>query len=586
MKIKLIHIFSTIFFLVFFLQSSSFGQTKNLNEVTKNLKVYLDKANAYGFSGQVLVAEKGKILLNQSYGFADREKKVLNSFNTVFNIASLTKQFTATAILRLEADGKLKTSDSISKYLENVPDDKKDITIHQLLTHTSGLSRGQDGKKNSINRDEVVKKILELPLAAKVGEKFIYSNNGYHFLAAIIEKVSGKTYPQFITENLFKPAGMLDSGFYQDDKWMKVPATQSYNEWKKLPNFTEWNKVWNYGPGAIISTSNDLYKWFTALNENKILPKEEKEKLFQKYTESFDEGTFYGYGWYVEKLKDGKTLIFHGGDNQGYHSEFRWYKDDERVIIILTNYELLEPDGVAINKRVIANNLNRILADEEYKQPPSAIKLSNKDLKKYEGEYQFSNGEKLRIWSNGVYLNIGAEGQEVINAIAGYEGDTAKKYTEANDLTKFIIDNIAKGDKEIIKTRVQKAEFDFYIPFLVQQYAEFQKNLGGLKEIKIQGTTSFPWDPDSYRTNIILHFEKGTMDLFLGYQNGKLNDVTTETGRPFPLIMPFVPNLKNEFSTFEFLRSKLTQISFEGKGNLIVKTKIGELAAHLISQGK
>lgn len=577
MKYKIVRHLSFILIVILGLQVSTFAQ---LTQSTKNLETklmeYVKRSAANGFSGQILVTEKGKILLNQAFGFADREKRLPNSLKTVFNIASLTKQFTATAILRLEADGKLKTNDSISKYLENVPGDKTDITIHHLLTHRSGLSRGQDGKKNSLNREEVVAKILETPLSAKVGEKFIYSNNAYHLLAAIIEKVSGETYSQYLTKKLFKPAGMFNSGFYQDEKWMNIPVSQTYNEWKKLPAFTEWNKVWNYGSGAIISTSSDLYKWFTALNENKILSAKEKEKLFDQHTPAFDENTFYGYGWYLEKLKNGKTLIFHGGDNQGYHSEFRWYKDDNRLIILLTNYEILEPDGVAIQKRVIANNLNRILSGEEYKQPPQFIKLTDNELKNYEGEYQYSNGEKLKVWSNGAYLNIGAEGQEAINAIAGYDGKTAKKYAEANDLTKFILDNIAKGDKEILKTRIEKAEFDFYIPFLIKQYAEFKEKLGELKEIKIQGTTSFPWDSDSYRTNVILNFEKGSMDLFLGYENGKLNDVTTEIGRPFPLIMPFVPHSKNEFSTFEFLRSKLTQMNFQKlkDGN---ELKIGKL---------
>jgi hypothetical protein len=327
---------------------------------------------------------------------------------------------------------------------------------------------------------------------------------------------------------------MMQSGVYQDEKWKPNLVAQSYNEWKKLPVFTEWNKVWNYGSGAVISNTTDLFKWMIALQNNKILPKDVTEKLFQHYTKSFDENTFYGYGWSLEKLKNGKTLIFHGGDNTGYHSEIRWYREDNRIIIILTNYELLEPDGVAINKRVIANNLNRILSGEEYKQPPQFAKLSGTELKKYEGVYELPSGEKLKIWSNGEYLNIGAEGQEAINAVAGYEGETAKKYAEANDLTKFILENIAKGDKEIIKTRVEKAEYDFYIPFLIEQYAEFKKNLGELKKINIQGTTSFPWDAENYRTNVILQFEKGSMDLFLGFENGKLNDVTTETGRPFP----------------------------------------------------
>ena len=576
MRFKVIQIFNVILSIVFCLQVSTFAQLKKSNEVARNLKVYLNKVNAYGFSGQILVSENGKIMLNQAYGFANRESKIPNSLNTVFNIASLTKQFTATAILRLETDGKLKITDEIGKYFDNVPADKSTITIHQLLTHTAGLSRGQDGKRNSISRDEVVAKILQIPLSAKIGEKFLYSNNGYHLLAAIIEKASGKTYQQYLSENLFKPAGMVQSGFYQDEKWSKFPVAQTYNEWTKLPTFTEWNKAWNYGSGAVISTVNDLYKWFKALSDNKILLKESKEKLFRQYTKSFDENTFYGYGWYLEKQTNGKTLIFHGGDNQGYHSEFRWYLEDNRLIIILTNYEMLEPDGVAIQKRIIANNLHRILAGEEYKQPPQFIKLTANELKKYEGEYQHSNGEKLKIWSNGIYLNIGAEGQEVINSIAGYDGETAKKYAEANEFTKFVLDNVAKGDLESIKKRFSKDDYDFYITSLVEQYADFKKTLGELKEMKIQGTTSFPWDVNTYRTNVILHLEKGSMDLFLGYENGKLNDLTTEIGRPFPLIMPFVPNSKTEFSTFEFLRSKLTKMNFQKlkDGN---ELKIGKL---------
>ena len=150
----------------------------------RNLSDYLNRASAYGFSGQVLIAENGKILLNQAFGYADKESRIANTPHTAFNIASFTKQFTATAILRLETDGKLKTSDAIDKYLVNVPADKSNITIHQLLTHTSGLSRGSDGKKNT-TRDETVAQILKQTLSAKAGERFIYSNSGYHLLAAL-----------------------------------------------------------------------------------------------------------------------------------------------------------------------------------------------------------------------------------------------------------------------------------------------------------------------------------------------------------------------------------------------------------------
>ena len=201
-------------FLMLNLQVSTFPQAKS---VKGKLSDYLNRASAYGFSGQVLIAENGKILLNQAFGYADKERRIASTPNTAFNIASLTKQFTATAILRLETDGKLKTFDTIGQYLENVPADKSNITIHQLLTHTSGLSRGSDGEKNT-TRDETVEKILKQSLAAKPGEQFHYSNNGYQLLAAIIEKVSGQTFASYLSEKLFKPSGMSQTGFYQDDR--------------------------------------------------------------------------------------------------------------------------------------------------------------------------------------------------------------------------------------------------------------------------------------------------------------------------------------------------------------------------------
>lgn len=577
--------FNLIILLLLILHSQVFvfSQSKqNSNDVKKNLADYIERVNAYGFSGQVLVAEKGKVLLNKASGFADRERQIPNTPKTVFNIASFTKQFTAAAILRLETDGKLRTIDSISKYLENVPEDKAKITIHQLLSHTSGLPRGGDGKKNT-TRDETVEKILKQPLAAKNGERFIYSNNGYHLLTAIIEKASGKTYSEYLSEKLFKPAGMMQTGFYQDDKWQNnLLVAQSYNEWTKLESFTGWNKVWNYGTGSIVSNTNDLYKWFLALGDNKILPPEEKQKLFTEYNSANDENTSYGYGWFIRKLSDGSSLIFHGGDNTGYHSEFRWYVKDNRVIVILTNYEMLEPDGAAVQKRIVANNLNRILDGKDYQKPPSFIKLSAKELRDYEGEYELPGGAKFKVWMSENFLSISAEGQEAINAFAGYDSKTAQKYADANSLTEFIIKNIAADEKEKIASRLSKDAYDFYIPFLVKDYKSFKSKMGELKTIKVQGTTSFPWDNNSYRTNVLLEFEKGTKDLFLGWEDGKLYDVTTETGRPFPLILPLAAQSKTDFSTFEIISARPTSVSFKANGKVVelsVKTQNKELTA-------
>lgn len=580
---RLIKFLLSLILPILVLQPAAFAQQTN-----KNLTDYLARAEAYGFSGQVLIAEKGKILLNRGYGLAVRNPPVPITAQTIFDLASLTKQFTAAAILRLEMDGKLKTSDSISRHFDNVPADKSSITIQQLLTHTSGIRREvlQNSSDEIVSRDEMVKRVLESPLIAKPDEKFIYSNAAYHLLGAIIEKKSRQNFSDYLTQYLFKPAGMNSTFSQTDYQRKKSRAAYPYNEWKELSEFYNRPVSWHFfGPSGISSTTEDIYKWTRALENAKVLSKEAKEKFLARQ-KPLEEGVFYGYGWFVEKSKSSSHLISSGGDLTGYHSEFRWEVDNRRLIIILTNQDIFGLIGGAVQKRVIADNLEKILANEEYKQPPDFVKLSAKDLKQYEGEYKFSNGEKLKIWSNGNYLNIGAEGQEVINAVAGYEGERARKYSEAGDLTKFILESISQGATEKITTRIPKDDYDIYISALAKQYKESNDKLGSLKDIKIQGTVAFPWNPNSYQTYVILSFEKGSTDLFLGWDNGKLYDVTIGTGRPFPLIMPFVPNTKTEFSTFEFIKSKLTQMSFKNKDNLVVKTKDGELAANLVKGKK
>jgi len=575
-------LFST-FPLIYLLSVFVFPQTA-LTE--KRLTDYLKQVSAFGFSGQILVVEKDKILLKKSYGYANRENLKSNNDKTLFNIASLTKQFTAAAILRLEADGKLKTDDAISKYLENVPNDKSNITIHQLLTHTSGLNRGQDGEKNT-SREDTVAKIFKQPLAAKPGEKFIYSNNGYQLLAAVIEKISKQNFTSYLEENLFKPAGLTQTGFYQNANPDNNRIAQSYNEWTKLKSFAEWNKGWNYGSGSIVSNVSDLYKWIRALAKNKILPPAQKEKLFRKFTVTDNKDVAYGYGWFIKNLADGKTLIYHGGDNAGYHSEFRWYVEDKRLIIILANYEILEPDGTAVQKRIIAANINRILNGEKYDQLPKTIILSPMSLAKQTGIYELPDGSNYKIWNDGSGLKIGAEGQDAINALANFDEKSKAKYAVVNELSEFIVRNLTSGETDKIKERLPAEDYENNISFLADEYESFKKRFGAFVSYKIQGSVSFPWDEDNYRTYVRLKFEKGSTDFYLGWNNGKLNDLTTETGRPFPLIMQLAAESENRFIVYDFVKAKLVPIDFDMKnGEMSLTISSEEIKAKKRKQRK
>jgi CubicO group peptidase (beta-lactamase class C family) len=263
---------------------------------------YLGRIVPYGFSGAVLVAKDDRIILNKGYGMAVRVKNIPNTNATVLNTGSITKQFTAAAIMKLEVQRKLKTSDPITKFFKNVPADKKNITLHHLLTHTSGIVDAVGDDYEVAKRDETTANILKEPLQFTLGKEFSYSNAGYSLLAAVIEKVSGQDYEKFLNEQLFKPAGMHFTG-YRIPKWNERVVAHWYVGEKD--NGTPLEKPYPYwhviGNGEILSTTGDLYKWHLALKGDKILSKEAKKKIFTPYLND------YGYGWDV--LESGHGLL-------------------------------------------------------------------------------------------------------------------------------------------------------------------------------------------------------------------------------------------------------------------------------------
>jgi len=202
---------TSLLILLFCVAGVSFGQSSGVRmtpSTVRNIEAYLDQLDKIGYSGSVLIASNGKPVISRGYGYSDRERQIKNSPKTLSDIGSLTKQFTAAAILKLEMQGKLSTDDKITKYFQNVPPDKSEITIHTLLRHSTGLPGGVGGDYEKIGEKEFVEKVLGSPLGFPVGTRFSYSNVGYSLLGLIIEKVSGQTYEQYLYENLWKPACM------------------------------------------------------------------------------------------------------------------------------------------------------------------------------------------------------------------------------------------------------------------------------------------------------------------------------------------------------------------------------------------
>ena len=314
-------------------------------ELGDKLDAHLNRATSNGFAGAVLVVKDGQVILAKGYGMANRERKIPVTLDTVFDIGSLVKQFTAAAILKLEMKGKLRITDPINKYFKNVPPDKAAMTIHHLLTHTAGFDAAIGNDYEVMSRDEYIKRALNTKLLSTPGEKYRYSNVGYSLLGAIVELRSGQGYEHYVYDNLFKPAGMSLTG-YRIPKWDPDAIAHNYvgdNDWGTglSKRWASDGPYWNLrANGGMLFTIGDMYKWMQALAGERVLPKEVKEKYFAPYVKTpslpgLD--WFYGYGWRIEKTPRNTKVIWHGGDGAAFHSDARWFKDENVVIIMATN---------------------------------------------------------------------------------------------------------------------------------------------------------------------------------------------------------------------------------------------------------
>src|SRR3712207_1662857 len=257
---------------------------------------FLDETLPDGTSGTVVAARGGSVAHCRGFGLADRDAKVAARCDTVYDTMSMTKQFTAAAILKLEMMGKLRVTDPLSKFVGPVPDDKRTITLHHLLTHTAGLTEQLGGDYEALSRREMLDGALESELRSAPGSEYSYSNLGYSILAAIIEQVSGRSYEEFLAENLFAPAGMTQTGYVLPE-WKPDQVAVEYDENgepKGKPFDHPWAEdgpYWNLrGNGGLLSTARDMFRWHVALRDDDVLSKSAKDKLFKPHVPEEESG--------------------------------------------------------------------------------------------------------------------------------------------------------------------------------------------------------------------------------------------------------------------------------------------------------
>ncbi len=330
------------------------------------VRAYLDTLEQAGFSGAVLVEFHGKVVISEGYGYSDVLNLRKNSTRTVFDIGSITKQFTAAAILKLEMEGKLSTDDRLSKFFKNVPGDKSGITIHHLLRHASGLTSNVGRDYDRITEAAFIDTVMRSPLKFPCGTAFSYSNIGYSLLAIIIERVSGIPYERFLYENLWRPAGMEQTGYKRPDFDEKLIATGYFSDdrvWGK-PTEKLWDADGPYwhlkGNGGVLSTAEDMFRWNQALATDSILPERAKEKMYHpRLRAGEDSASYYAYGWDVQRTRRNTTLIWHNGSNGIFYADFYRFVDEGTTVIVLINKSNgFQPAG---------REISRALFDPAYK---------------------------------------------------------------------------------------------------------------------------------------------------------------------------------------------------------------------------
>jgi CubicO group peptidase (beta-lactamase class C family) len=354
-----------------------------MSSLTQLLDDYLTEYEAkWPLSGTLLAARHGEVIFKSAYGFANIEHQVPHTIDSKFRIWSLTKAFTAMAVMQLVEQKLLKLNDPIAQYLPEL-NHFSGIQISHLLTHTSGLANytSMSDYNNRLNRlklthQDVLDLFSDRPLAFQPGTSFSYNNTGYYLLGMIIARITGRTYENYVTDNLLQPLGMQNTGFDDNHKVVAKMSAAYHSNQESIIHSPILDMSSIYSAGAMYSTVDDLYKWDQALYTEKLVSKQTIGLIFQ-------ENVFnYGLGWFLDRRYD-RRRIYHGGAYRGCRSELHRYPDAGVTIIMLTNY-----DFVPVFK--LAESLTGIIFGESVHVPshPQRYVLKDRTYAAYIGTYE------------------------------------------------------------------------------------------------------------------------------------------------------------------------------------------------------
>ncbi|HEV2853147.1 MAG TPA: serine hydrolase [Thermoanaerobaculia bacterium] len=372
---------------------------------TSDLAAYADKVLSEAYPADqpgaaAIVIQDGKVVLRKGYGMANLELGVPVSPDMVFELGSITKQFTAAAILLLQERGQLRVEDDITKYLADYPTHGETVTIEHLLTHTSGIPSytGLPEWRPRVREDMKLQDLIALfkdkPFEFKPGEKWAYDNSGYILLGAIIEKVSGKTYEQFIEEEIFDKLGMKSSRYGHADEIIPRRATGYSKDDKGFRNAEYLSMTQPYAAGSLMSTVDDLAIWERALSSEALLKKSSLDRMFTSYKLKSGLKTQYGHGMGVSDF-EGYRLLEHSGGIFGFLTDMGRIPEKGLMVAILSNNDSPETPPEALVRRILAKAIGKPIEDRK------TVQLDARTLDEYVGVYRFDEQTTRAITRGG-----------------------------------------------------------------------------------------------------------------------------------------------------------------------------------------
>ncbi len=528
--------------------------------VAARVDSFMTAAAGYGMAGTLLVERDDKVILNKGYGIADRGQGVRATTSTPYLLGSLSKQFTAAAIYKLESQGKLHLADTLGQWFPEAPVDKRGITIDQLVHHTSGLPYLNRGDLyDSVTVDSMVRETLSYPLEFTPGARYSYSSPGYGLLGVLVARASGLSFDGYLRAELFDPAGMKETGFVDEThRWTASKRTPSYSSGDPDPDpplYPAAHAAKVVGSGGVISTSGDLWKWEQALRSGRVLDAETTRKLFAPGPAVGGNAAYAG-GWLVVRSQRNTTVIMHAGDIGGFNTDMRRLVDEHTTIIFLSNAR----EGGRGYRDVVPITVTRILFGPPPVMPPARVRVSESALRRWNGPVLISPGltVEARAGQGAVWLT--ARTQEGMFALAGADSVSRAQAFALNHLAETAAAGLLSGEAGAVDTIFSPSLVEAAHPEFFRIWKAVSDSIGGVSAHEVLGTTVSP--PNGAQSLVRLTGSKSARVMTLDWLGGKL--IQSSPLSVEGLTLRFYPESDETLSRYDLWAGRIVRVSRGG----------------------